>query len=215
MEKSYRYLGYFFLLVIPLIYLGFHKNYLGKFPDFEKGYDPLIHVHAFLASLWILILIVQPFLVVKKKLRWHRAVGKFSYVVFPLLILSFIPGIIKMVKAEEYIFIFFPVADCLALIVLYSLAMYYRKKPQKHMRYIIGSALPLLGPTIGRIGPIRLGLGEVETQTLQYAVTFAILLGVILWDLRNKRNYRPYLVSVITYALHAIVFYILFLRADY
>ena len=210
MEKSYKYLGHFFLLIIPLIYLAFHKRYLSKFPDFDQGFDNFIHFHAFMASLWVLILIVQPFLVVRKKLKWHRAVGKFSYVAFPLLILSFVPGIIKLVRAEEYIFIFYPLSDCLVLILLYSLAMYYKKKPQKHMRYIIGSSLPLLGPTIGRIGPIRMGLSEVESQTLQYAITFAILIGVILWDLTNKRNFRPYLVAVGAYIIHAIVFYVLF-----
>ena len=212
MEKSYKHLGYFFMIMIPLIVAAFFKTYIVKFPNFGANYDNFIHVHAFFASLWVLTLIVQPFLIINKKMAWHRIVGKASYVIFPLLILSFIPGMIKLYKAGEYIFIFFPAADCIVLIILYSLAIYHKKKTAKHMRFMIAASLPLLGPTIGRILPIWFGMGEVGTQTIQYIITFSILLGLILYDRKNKRNYKPYLVAIGLFAIHAVIFYILFLN---
>lgn len=211
MEKTYKYLGYFLLLMIPLIFIAFQPNYISKFPNFEANYDVFIHIHAFVASLWVLMLIVQPFLIVNKKMQWHRAVGKLSYLIFPLLILSFIPGIIKLIHSGEYKYIFLPAADGLALLIFYPLAIYYKKKPAKHMRFMIASCLPLLGPTLGRIGPMRFGWSEVGAQTFQYAVTFGILLCLILYDRKNKRNFNPYLVAVYTFAVHAAVFYVIFL----
>lgn len=211
MEKSYRYLGYVLMLMLPLITVAFHKSYGSKFPNFEPGYDIFIHIHAFFASVWVLMLIVQPLLITYKKLAWHRALGKLSYVIFPLLILSFVPGILKVVDEGAYKFTFFPVSDCVVLILLYSLAMYNRKNSPKHMRYIISSTLTLLGPTIGRIGPIYFGLSDVGTQTLQYAIIFGILGGLILYDQQNNKNYRPYLAGVYAFAAHAAVFYLLFL----
>ncbi|NIJ54209.1 hypothetical protein [Dyadobacter arcticus] len=211
MEKSYRYLGYYLLLFIPLIFAAFYKSYLVKFPHYEINFDNTIHIHAFLASLWVLMLIVQPFLIVNKELAWHRLVGKLSYVVFPLLILSFIPGIAKLINSGETIFIFFPISDCLYMIVLYSLAIFYKKKSPKHMRFMIASSLALLGPTIGRIFPRYFDMSEVDAQTVQYAITFSILFALILMDRKNKRDYNPYSIAAGLVVIHAAVFYFLFL----
>jgi len=211
MEKAYKYLGYFLLLMIPLIFIAFQPNYISKFPNFDANYDVFIHIHAFLASLWVVTLIVQPFFIVNKKMHWHRVVGKLSYLIFPLFILSFVPGIIKLFRSGEYKYIFFPAGDCVVLIMLYTLAVYYKKKSAKHMRFMIASSLTLLGPTLGRIGPMRFGWSEVEAQTFQYAITFGILLSLILYDRKNKRNFSPYLVAVYAFVIHAAVFYVLFL----
>jgi len=211
MEKSYKYLGYYLLVLIPLIFAAFYKSYLSKFPDFEVSFDQSVHVHAFLASLWVLMLIVQPFLIVNKKLAWHRVVGKLSYVVFPLLILSFIPGIKKLVDSGNVIYTFFPVADLSVLILLYSLGVFYKKKASKHMRFMIASSLVLLGPTIGRIMPKFFGFGDIGTQSIQYAITFFILIGLVMWDRKNKRDYSPYKVALGAFGIHAMIFYFLYL----
>ena len=210
MEKSYKYLGYYLLLFIPLIFAAFYK-YVQKFPDFGISYDKSIHVHAFLASVWVLMLIVQPFLIINKKMAWHRAVGKVSYIVLPLLILSFIPGIMKFIASGNGIYTFFPVSDCIMLITLYSLGIFYKKKAPKHMRFMIASSLVLLGPTVGRIFPRYWGFGDIPTQSIQYAITFSILIGLILMDRKNKRDYTPYLIALGGFAIHATVFYLLFL----
>lgn len=212
MERSYRYVGYFFVLFLPIIAVAFHKSYGSRFPNFEPGYDITIHIHAFLASVWMLTLIVQPLLVTYKKVRWHRLIGKISYVTFPLLILSFIPGILKIINEGAYKYTFFAVADCIMLIFLYTLAMIYRKNSPKHMRFIIASSLVILGPTIGRIGPVIFGLSVVVAQTVQYAIIFAILIGLILYDRYNSKDSKPYKVGVYAYVVHAVIFYLLFLR---
>lgn len=211
MERSYRYLGYFFLLLLPLIAIAFHETYGSKFPTFEPGYDPFIHVHAALATCWVALLIVQPFLIANKKLALHRTLGKVSYVVFPLFILSFVPAWIKIIESGVYLNLFLSVGDCVLLIVFYSLAIFYRNIAPKHMRFMIAAAMVLLGPTVGRIGPINFHLNGVVTQTIQYAIIFLILAGLVFYDKRNKRDFRPYILTIITFCIHAIIFYVLFL----
>lgn len=46
MERTYKYLGYFFLLPIPLVFAGFYKIYIVQFTSFEKIKYNYIHVHA-------------------------------------------------------------------------------------------------------------------------------------------------------------------------
>ena len=211
MDRTYRYLGYFLLLLIPLTFAGFYKTYFEPFPNFGKNIDIYIHIHAVIASLWIAILIVQPFLIVNKKIALHRSVGKLSYVVFPLLIISFIPRIIKTINSGDIQFLFFPLADGFLLVTFYVLAIYYKKKTTKHMRYMIASALVLMGPTFGRIGPNLLGWSELSTQNVEYAIIYTILVILILYDLKNKRKFQPYLIAIVGFVIHQLVYYWVFL----
>ncbi|MEO1437292.1 MAG: hypothetical protein AAFV80_17250, partial [Bacteroidota bacterium] len=95
MEKEYRNIGFIFLLFIPLTFLGFYKTYFVLSPEFVGTVDGYTHIHAFTASLWITLLIVQPLLTRSKNFSLHRTFGKVSYLVFFALILSFIPQMIK------------------------------------------------------------------------------------------------------------------------
>jgi hypothetical protein len=211
MDKSYRYLGYFFLLLIPLTIAGFFKTYIVQFPNFEEDITYFIHAHTFIATLWIGILIVQPFLILNKKFAVHRKIGKISYVVFPLLILSFVPQIIRTANSDNPKNLFFSLADGLLLIIFYSLAVYYRKISSRHMRYMIATTIVFLGPTIGRIGPILLGWSELVTQNVQYGIIYLILFSLLFYDKSNGKKYHPYAISICLYIIHQIVYHLVFL----
>jgi hypothetical protein len=210
MDKTYKYLGYFFLLLIPLIYAGFYKSYFQSFP-YAKNIHVYEHLHAFIASMWVILLIVQPFLILKNKRVLHRKLGRLSYIVFPLLVLSFIPQIIKIIRFQDLRMLFFPIADGILLITFYSLAIYYRKKTSKHMRFIIASALVLLGPTWGRMGGSLFGMSDLLTQNIQYAIIYSILLVLIFYDKKNHRKFQPYPVAIAGFMLHQIAYYVVFL----
>ncbi|MBX2816995.1 MAG: hypothetical protein KTR24_13400 [Saprospiraceae bacterium] len=210
MEKAYRNLGYVLMLLIPLTILAFFKTYFGQFPNFEGGMSIDIHLHALVASTWILMLIVQPILIKKRNMHWHRRIGKISYFVFPLLILSFIPQMIRMVDSGNAMFLFFPLSDSLLLTLCYTLAIYYRRNASKHMRYMIGTAIVFLGPTIGRIGPLVLGWSEEVTQNIQYGVIYLILVGLIGLDRTKGKSSKPYLHILGMWVVHQIVFNVVF-----
>lgn len=206
MEKSYRNLGYIMILLIPLTFLAFYRSYFGLFPSFGESTTNYIHFHAFIASIWILMLIAQPILIRKRNFELHRRIGKISYLIFPLLILSFIPQMIRLVQSDTPQFLFFPLSDCISLILFYSLAIYYKKNAGKHMRFMIGTALVFLGPTIGRIGPGILGLSPSLTQHMQYALIYAILAGLILLDRKKGKKYQAYLLILAVWVVHQLTF---------
>jgi hypothetical protein len=210
MEKSYRYLGYFFLLFIPLIFFGFYKTYINQFPTFENVKHAYIHVHAGIAILWVALVIVQPFLIVNKKLAWHRKIGRLSYFIFPLLILSFVPSVIRTLNSDEARTAFFPIGDAILLVLFYCLAIKNRKRSPLHMRYMIAAAMVLLGPTIGRILPIQFGLSNHATQNLQFGIIQSILIALIIVDIRKGKKYYPYLVAMAGWCVHHAVFYYIF-----
>lgn len=210
MEKKYRYLGYVLLLLFPLIFAGFYQTYFKNFPFADK-ITYFEHLHASIAIAWVLLLVIQPILIRNKNYRLHKKLGRLSYFVFSLLILSFVPQVIKVVKTEPLENLFFPLADACLLLTFYLLAIYYRRNIAKHMRYMIAGSLVLLGPTIGRIGPILFGWSGLLTQNVQYGVIYSILIALLIYDAKKLKNNKPYVIATVLFMLHQTVFYILFI----
>ena len=209
MEKRYKNIGYFLMLLIPISFFGFYKtSYFIQFPNFDDTIDTGLHFHFVMACLWILMLIVQPILIKNRKRRLHKTIGRISYLVFPLLILSILPLIIKSIReTDNFMDAYFPIADSVLLLFFYSMAIYNKKNSAMHMRFMIGTALVFLGPTIGRIGPIFFDISSFFTQHLLYGIIYLILSILILLDKNNGKNYRPFVFIFIFFLFHQIGFY--------
>lgn len=205
MEKEYKNIGFIFLLFIPLTFLGFYKTYFVLSPEFAGTVDSYTHIHAFVASIWITLLITQPLLIRFKNFKLHRFFGKISYFVFFALILSFIPQMIK-----EYGKNLFPLNasfDIALLILFYALAIKYKNNVAIHMRYMIAIALIFIGPTLGRIIFFLLELENLGSLHIPYLIVIGILLGLIFWDKKNDRKYKPYLVALMSFTIYLIALY--------
>jgi hypothetical protein len=209
MEKAYKNLGYFLILLVPFTFLGFYKTYFNQFPLFEET-TTYIHIHAVIASFWVMILIAQPILIRRKKYKLHKQIGKISYLVFPLLILSFIPGIIRIYNSDSPTILFFPLSDVIMLIIFYLLAIYHRGNTPKHMRYMIGVAIVFLDPTLGRIGIFLLELSDKVNQNVLCIIIYLILTGLILLDRKDGKNYKPYVLIFSIWIIHQIIFNLIF-----
>ena len=205
MEKEYRNVGFIFLLFIPLTFLGFYKTYFVLSPEFTGTVDIYTHIHALVASIWITLLITQPLLIRYKNFKLHRFFGKISYFIFFALILSFIPQMIK-----EYGKNLFPLNasfDIVLLMLFYTLAIKYKNKVAIHMRYMIAIALIFIGPTLGRIIFFLLELENLGSLHIPYLIVIGILLGLIFWDKKNDREYKPYLIALISFTIYLIALY--------
>lgn len=209
MDRKYKYLAYFLSLLYPLALLAFYKPYFQFFPHFD-GIKNTVHFHTIVASIWIAFLIIQPVLIGRKKYDAHRLVGKISYVWFPILVASFIPLMVDVFNSEFPKAVFFSSADLVLLILFYSLAIYHRKRTPLHMRYMILTAMVFLGPTVGRIGGMWLNLPILISQGAQYLLVALILAFLIYKDKSSQKKSRPYYVGSTGFALHALIFYIIF-----
>ena len=205
MEKEYRNTGFIFLLFIPLTFLGFYKTYFVLSPEFAGTVDYYTHIHAFVASLWITLLITQPLLIRYKNFKLHRLFGKISHFIFFALIISFIPQMIK--EYEKNLFPLNASFDIALLILFYALAIKYKNKVAFHMRYMIAIALIFIGPTLGRIIFFLLELKNLGSLHIPYLIVVGILLGLIFWDKKNNRKYKPYLVAFAAFSIYLISLY--------
>jgi hypothetical protein len=205
MEKNYKSLGFILIIYLPLTFLAFYKTYFGQFPDFDKNIDFFIHVHAFIASVWLVLLIIQPLLIRYKRYNLHRQFGKASLLIFPLVVISLIPQIINIYNREDDLLL--TLSNITLLIAFYVLAIVNKKNIAKHMRYMIALSLVFVQPTVGRIMIFWFDSSFIPTIHITFFIVNLILLVLLLWDKVNKRTYQPYLVALSCFILYQLIFY--------
>ncbi|QHV94322.1 hypothetical protein [Spirosoma endbachense] len=187
MEKAYRHISYLFIAVLLLIFCAFFKTYFGLFPGFT-GTATLVHVHAVTVLLWFAMLIGQPILIRTKQIALHRLVGKVSYLLVPLMVISFLLISRRhQLRGKDLMMFAANFSDISLFIVLYGLAIIYRHPVTYHARFMIMTVLPFLGASVGRLPnfPISSAL-----------LGLFIILGLLLFERFTRRIYRPYLISL-------------------
>ena len=195
----YRRISMFFVFILALVTWGFYKTYIIFFPAFT-GFSNIQHFHGAMMLTWMIILITQPLLIRSGKLGIHRAIGKLSYVVAPLLVVSiFLVSRMVYQRAapavshqERIAMIALSIPYLVAFAIFYSLAIINRKKSYRHMRYMIGTSFLMVAPGLGR------GLIIYFHNSLQDAVNYsnyfvmAIAAGLLINDISKKRSFIPF-----------------------
>lgn len=201
--KLYNNVFYYFIFLLTMCILGFYKTYLIHFPSFE-GFKSAHHFHGFIALTWIIMLISQAYLIRQKKYSLHRIIGKASYIVMPLFIISLFyvtkTTYYKVLNSQNAVeanaVISNGLPDMIYMTLLYVLAMVYRKNTAFHLRFMTATGLAMLGPGLGRFLIVACGLSvpvAILTMTL-------LLLGIgTVWmiiDIKNKKSAFPMLVYI-------------------
>jgi hypothetical protein len=203
------------ILMFIIVHIGFHATYIKQFPLFEK-YNRVHHIHGALMGSWVLLLLVQPILIHYKKFAAHRFLGKLSYAVAPCVIVSMVfiarnnyeTGILKKSAAEVMATQSITWMQIVMFVMFYSLAIYFRKNPYNHMRFMIATAIVMLGPPINRI--IFSYFPDVPTLYI-FLISLYVKTGVaaalFLNDFIKRKNWRPCLVILSVFLFSDAVFH--------
>lgn len=155
------------ILLIVVIHIGFFHTYIKFFPKFEDtvvdGYPlhftAVKHFHGIVMMGWVFMLLLQPILIRRRKMTMHRHVGRISYVLVPLVLLSLflinqqtyhhVLSTAGKSQAVGLITLTFPAIVFFS--VLYFLAIRYRHWPPLHMRFMCSTAFLLIPPALDRM----------------------------------------------------------------
>ncbi|CAM1373082.1 hypothetical protein [Tenacibaculum xiamenense] len=212
MEKEYKNLGFVLLILIPITIFGFLKSYLSGFPDFEKDPGTAIHFHFTISAIWIVLFIVQPISVRFKKFTLHKTLGKLSYLLFVLLMISFIPLFIEQIEYNYLPLTILTTSDMVSVVLFYGLAIYYKRNIPIHIRYMIVLSIVFALPAIGRIFMNWLGFSLIENMIAGYVILISLLIVLIILDKKKKKNVKPYLLGVVFFTLKQFVFILAFYK---
>ncbi|QNA44524.1 hypothetical protein [Lacibacter sediminis] len=214
------------LLLIPFVAIGFYPGYWSKILTNKS--TTIQHVHAFFMSLWVIMSIVQPWLIMKKKTQIHKVVGKVSYVLIPFIIISgyiliqaryerillrvqdkVTTGELKLtaqevldrVASSQTIGILF----LLMLIIFYTLAIVNRKKFLHHATYMLGAIFTSIDPALDRMIGHWAKANNIEPNFfIDYgSQLFALVLLVALavYQRSKKQSLKPVSIVIGIYSI--------------
>lgn len=210
------------ILLLVLVQAGFYKTYISHFPGFADYVRPggrqfhftwVMHFHGMMMMGWVLMLLLQPILILKGKIKWHRRVGSLSYVLAPLVLLSMwlitrgrfleFLGLQGYTAAVGNLSLNFPNIVFFAL--LYFLAIYYRHQPNLHMRFMCSTAFILIGPGLARALIYYMEFDRENAVSAVRIIT-VILAGVItIVDSVRTKRISPFVLVLGLEALHAVL----------
>lgn len=209
-DGRFRNSGYYFLGLLGLAIIGFWNSYFSQLFTETGRYT---HFHAITMLLWLALLISQPFLVRYQKLDLHRRLGRLSYVLFPLLVVSVIllahSQIIIYedgIRASRRYILFLQLGLLLIFCINYVLAIRYRHSLAHHARFMIGTALTLIDPAVARL-PIDLPDLPVKYQVVTFSAVFLVLVVLIVLERQQKRAQLvfPFILAMFALCLTLLV----------
>ena len=204
----FRTSGYWFAALFVGALFAFWPRYLSRFGE---DIDRYTHFHAAVATVWCLLLIVQPFLIRAGRRDLHRRLGVLSWAVGPLLVAASLlltnarfRAMDSSTFAAEAVNMYLPLQASVTFAWAWALAMAFRRTTPLHARFMIATGLVLLDPVGGRLlyyyGPPL--ANPAHTQILTFGLADLILLG-LLW--RPRMAPRPQRIFAAGAALFPLV----------
>jgi len=206
-QKSYLYFIGFFLLVIA----GFWMTYITRIFD-QPNYR--MHFHGATLTLWCVMLISQAYLIRSKNNALHKRAGKFSYVLVPLILFTTLDLLhyqltkVEKLQTMDYFFVALVVNALIAFMILYGLAIFYRKKSGLHARYMVSTVFPFITPATDRIIGVHFPSSIPHLYTIEgnpilpvigFSMANIIIVGLIVWDWRSHKrlNVFPFVLLIL------------------
>ena len=194
------------LLIAAIVAWGFFKTYYSR-PFTRTDLPAIVHVHATVFSLWVLVLVAQAAVVVAGNVRLHKRLGTIGMVygalVFAIGLLVSVGAPVLRVRAALYplevggIVAIYNLTDMLLFGAFLALAFVYRNRPELHKRWIIAATAALCGAALGRVVP---------GGSAQYLLLWlSPLLALVAVDLVTRR--RLHWIPVVASALLVVAFF--------
>lgn len=215
----YKYGHYFVGFVLFVTVAGFWASYFSLIGDVPIAF----HVHAFTATSWLLLLLVQSVAIHHKFNAFHKLMGQASFVIFPLLIAGFV--MIINVSATRYaaqsspfIAVVGPsfgigmVIAIAAYLTLFYLALRHRRNIRLHAGYMLATPMILFESPFSRVMeqafPWMNVIGSEGPRqvldTIAISDGLVATLALILY-LRDRKSGAPWLIAAGFVLLQAVV----------
>jgi len=194
----------YFALALVVTVVGFFPSYFNRLTTTDVAH----HLHGITATLWMLLLIIQPLLYRTGTMKWHRALGRTSFVLVPLIFMSGLNMIhLMMMNKENYppgipyqlAFIDFTVLPL--FILFFILAIFHRKNIQLHARYMVCT---IIGPLIPAITRLLFIIPDVDSfdksLNMSYVIMEIVILILLYDDWRSGKIRAPYVFALIVFS---------------
>lgn len=199
----------YFILAAAVTIFAFFPSYFNRLTRTDNAH----HFHGITATLWLVLLIIQPFLYKTGNLKWHRMIGKISFVLVPLIIISALNMVqIMLINKASYppnlpdTLAFIDFATLIQFLLFYLLAIYKRKEIQLHARYMVCTVLGPLIPALTRLLFRFPGIDNFnKSLNISYIIIEIVLILLLLDDKRSGKIRLPYLLAIILFIVQHLL----------
>jgi hypothetical protein len=215
-RQSYvPFIAFFLMMVAAFWYTYFTR--IGQMESYR------MHLHGAVMVMWCAMIIIQPYLIRTKKLTLHRLMGRASYLLIPAMVFTTIDllkfRLTMLSGSTSHYAVALILNGVAAYVILYALAIIYRKKAALHSRFMISTVFPMFTPVTDRIIHIYFPstihfFPKVEQEPLVVIAGFAladlILAGLLIWDWRSHKRFDVFafaLLIVLAYQFSVLFFY--------
>lgn len=212
----YRHGVWVFGLMAAAMIVAFWPSYFSRLttqPDWR------VHAHGIALTVWVSLLVLQAWLIRAGQRSWHRLVGKLSYLAVALVIVSttlFLHARLQTSPpgVERMFFVTLVLGALVAFTVLFGLAIYHRRTPAIHARYMLATIVPFVSAItdrlLSRYLPVTRGWApHIGTAVVMPALWFVVadlaLVGLAIWDWRANRRLVFPVVLLVVLGYHAMV----------
>lgn len=176
-------------------------------------------------SLWCFMLIGQAFLIRQNFFKIHKILGRFSYILVPLILISGFNTAHASLFGEVvhdglyYSTIALMFNSLVFFGVLYGFAIYNIRKPLIHARYMVCTLFPMFTPLTDRLiyrnFPSMVSFlpalrGVPMVWLYGFGLANLMLVSLAIWDWQSKNRYKVFIYVLglnIIYDLSVISFF--------
>ncbi len=168
-----------------IVLAGFAPTYFLRSVSGQPALSPLLHVHGFLFTSWILLFVAQTTLVAAHRTDLHRRLGVAGGT---LAVLMLIVGLMVAIGAARrgftppggpppLAFMAIPLGDLAVFATLVFAGLSFRRRREIHRRLMLFATIGLLTPAIARLPGVLAG-----GPPAFFGITDLVVIGVLLYD---------------------------------
>ena len=157
-RERWFYIGMSIALVIT-VFAGFARTYYLR-PYFTAApLMPLLHLHGFVFTSWLVLFVTQITLVAAHRTDIHRRLGIAGGVIAVLMVVLGVTtaliranqGVTPVPGVSPLSFLVVPLGDMLVFSILVGAGFYYRRRPDVHKRLMLLATVSILAAAIARL----------------------------------------------------------------
>ena len=183
------------LCIVALVFVGFSRTYYLKAFFHTPSLPPLLHIHAAVMTIWIVIFATEIALISARRIVWHRFLGWIGAVEAILVVVlgvmttwhsaaREVQGHTAQIAPKIHV-LALELAQITCFAIFVALAILLRRRPDYHKRFMLLATFCILANPIVRL-PIP---SESNLVFLELLVCFA---GVfIALDILRRRRLHP------------------------
>ena len=190
-RERWFYIGMSIALVIT-VFAGFAPTYYLR-PYFNTApLMPLLHLHGFVFTSWLVLFVTQTTLVAAHRTDIHRRLGVAGGVIAVLMVLLGVTtalvranqGATPLPGISPLSFLVVPLGDMFVFSILVGAGFYYRRRPDVHKRLMLLATISILAAAIARLPFAIMRAGPPAF----FGLTDVFVVACILYDLVTLRR---------------------------